>query len=449
MASNGNDQDAEYALSRLLQKGTVAEYQKEFEMVISRVTGKSDSLLASIYIFGLKPTLQRTLLWSNPTTLGEAFSLACIAEAYNLNEFSKEKDDAKPPVFINTVGNNSDNDSRISGSKTPAKEVVDSGIESEVVVGLPEEFQEGDMVDALPMVEQKSLENWKELDNESEDRKVERYAQREGEPTILATFGSDRVIVHGIELQRSGRGIRATRLLQRGTVAEYQKEFEMVISRVTGKFDSLLASIYIFGLKPTLQRELLWSNPTTLREAFSLAFIAEAHFEDKQSITDIAKRNFLNAEHMQQENQDNLNEFSEEKDDAKPPVFIDTVSNIGDNDSRISGSKTPTEEVVDNDIESEVVVGLPEEFQEGDMVDALPMVDQKSLQNWKELDNESKDRKVERDAKRKGEPTILATFGSDRGITIWDPRIKSVFQDDTLRARWFRRSEEFYALNLG
>ncbi|GJY50163.1 hypothetical protein Tco_0440119 [Tanacetum coccineum] len=70
MASEGSDPDAEYALSRLLQRGTVAEYHNEFEMVISRVTGKSNSLLTTIYISGLKPALQRALLWSNPTTLG-------------------------------------------------------------------------------------------------------------------------------------------------------------------------------------------------------------------------------------------------------------------------------------------------------------------------------------------------------------------------------------------
>ncbi|GKD53204.1 hypothetical protein Tco_1286591 [Tanacetum coccineum] len=69
MASNGSDPDAEYALSRLLQRGTVADYQNEFEMLISRVTGKFESFLASIYIFGLKQALQRALLWSNPTTL--------------------------------------------------------------------------------------------------------------------------------------------------------------------------------------------------------------------------------------------------------------------------------------------------------------------------------------------------------------------------------------------
>ncbi|GKG38269.1 hypothetical protein Tco_0457492 [Tanacetum coccineum] len=79
----------------------------------------------------------------------------------NLNEFFEEKDNAKPPIFIGTVGNNAGNDSRTSGSETPAKEVVDKGIKSEVVVSLPEEFQEGDIVDALSIVEQKSLGNWK------------------------------------------------------------------------------------------------------------------------------------------------------------------------------------------------------------------------------------------------------------------------------------------------
>ncbi|GKC41069.1 hypothetical protein Tco_1053453 [Tanacetum coccineum] len=179
----------------------------------------------------------------------------------------------------------------------------------------------------------------------------------------------------------------------------------MVISRVTGISESFLASIYIFGLKPTLQRALLRSNPTTLGEAFCLARIVEARFEDERSITDIAKTSDLNAgvqvqdleetirhkpnkikafqtsmvatfeEHEQQENQDNLNEFSKEKDDAKPPIFIDTVGNNGGNDSRTSGSETPAKEVVDNDIESEVLVSLLEEFQEGDMVDALSIVE--------------------------------------------------------------------------
>ncbi|GKF25464.1 hypothetical protein Tco_0081358 [Tanacetum coccineum] len=79
MPSDGNDQDAEYALSKLLQMGTVEDYQREFEMLIKRVT-IPESLLKSFYISGLKLDLQCLLLRSNPKTLDEAFSLARAAE---------------------------------------------------------------------------------------------------------------------------------------------------------------------------------------------------------------------------------------------------------------------------------------------------------------------------------------------------------------------------------
>nr|GEZ04655.1 hypothetical protein [Tanacetum cinerariifolium] len=96
------------------------------------------------------------------------------------------------------------------------------------------------------------------------------------------------------------------------------------------------------------------------------------------------------------------------KDGAKPPISADTFGSNGGNDSETSGPETPVKEVVDNGIKSEVAAGLSEEFQEGDMVDALSRVEQKSLENWKE----------------------------DRGITIWDPKIK-IFLDNTLRTKWF------------
>nr|GEY01971.1 RNA-directed DNA polymerase, eukaryota, reverse transcriptase zinc-binding domain protein [Tanacetum cinerariifolium] len=126
MTSEGSDPDAEYALSRLLQRG--------------------------VQIQDLKETIRH-----KPNKI-EAFQTSMVAtfeeheqqeNQDNMNEFSEEKDDAKSSIFIDTVGNNGDNDSRTSGSETPAKKVVDNGIESEVVVGLPDEFQEGDMVDAL------------------------------------------------------------------------------------------------------------------------------------------------------------------------------------------------------------------------------------------------------------------------------------------------------------
>ncbi|GKC52625.1 hypothetical protein Tco_1075370 [Tanacetum coccineum] len=81
MASDGSDQDARYALFKLLQRGTVAEYESEFLMLIKRVTGILESLLKSFYISRLKPALQCALLRSNPTTLSEAFSSARATEA--------------------------------------------------------------------------------------------------------------------------------------------------------------------------------------------------------------------------------------------------------------------------------------------------------------------------------------------------------------------------------
>nr|GEV77749.1 probable aspartyl protease At4g16563 [Tanacetum cinerariifolium] len=81
MASDGSDQDARYTLFKLLQSGTVAEYESEFLMLIKRVTGISESLLKSFYISGLKPVLQCALLRLTPITLREAFSIARIIEA--------------------------------------------------------------------------------------------------------------------------------------------------------------------------------------------------------------------------------------------------------------------------------------------------------------------------------------------------------------------------------
>nr|GEU31095.1 hypothetical protein [Tanacetum cinerariifolium] len=81
MASDGSDLDARYALSNLLQRGTVAEYESEFLMLIKRVTMISESLLKSFYISGLKPLLQCALLRLAPTTLREAFSIARIMKA--------------------------------------------------------------------------------------------------------------------------------------------------------------------------------------------------------------------------------------------------------------------------------------------------------------------------------------------------------------------------------
>ncbi|GJZ75647.1 hypothetical protein Tco_0640112 [Tanacetum coccineum] len=506
MALGGSDQNAEYALSKLLQMGTVAEYKSEFVILTNRVTGISANLLKSFYISGLKLELQRELFRSRPTTLGEAFSFARIAEARfederstiaiakpnkltahvhvqdleqttrgrgdepnrillvmihhmiypitvevlnqifsphgygcniyegccqldihfsNLKELQenqeehicyyywencfsilnvKEAGNTKSPLSADTFGNSGVDESEASGPKTPAKEVVDNAngsaliflvgydTGSEVVTGLPEEFQEGDMVDALSRVlEQKSLE--KGL-----------IAVAEDETT------------HFLEPHYSPSSILVPVIL---LVEEYR-----IPESISLQDNTLRAR----------------SRPTTLREAFFFARITEARFEDERSTIAIAKPNKLTAHvHVQdlsklleeegtsligcniyevccqldiqfsnlkelQENQEEHicyyyweNCFSilnvKEAGNTKSPLSADTFGNSGVDESETSGPETPTKEVVDNangsaliflvgyDTGSKVVTGLPEEFQEGDMVDALSRVlEQKSLE---------------------------------------------------------------------
>ncbi|GKG34948.1 hypothetical protein Tco_0437644 [Tanacetum coccineum] len=85
-----------------------------------------------------------------------------------------------------------------------------------------------------------------------------------------------------------------SKLLQMGVVAEYNSEFVRLANRVTGISESLLTSFYISGLKLTLQIDLLRARPITLREAFVLARITEACFEDERATTVISKPNDLN-----------------------------------------------------------------------------------------------------------------------------------------------------------
>nr|GEW90544.1 retrovirus-related Pol polyprotein from transposon TNT 1-94 [Tanacetum cinerariifolium] len=167
MASSASDGYAEDALSKLLQMGKVAEYHNEFEMLINRVTRISESLLKSFYIVGLKVALRIELLRVRPTTLAKAFSLAHITEACFEDERSpttiaKPNDlnigirkSASFPLWenigIGDILELLDN----GGSHNSAQPNV--GTESEVVSGLPEEFQKEDMVDALSrVVQQKS-----------------------------------------------------------------------------------------------------------------------------------------------------------------------------------------------------------------------------------------------------------------------------------------------------
>ncbi|GJU14404.1 ty3-gypsy retrotransposon protein [Tanacetum coccineum] len=90
-----NYEDPQGALSKLLQTETVAEYLGEFEKLMNRVTDISEALLISFYISGLKLSLQRELLVSKPTTLGDAFALVRVTEA-RLEDQANVNPTAKP-----------------------------------------------------------------------------------------------------------------------------------------------------------------------------------------------------------------------------------------------------------------------------------------------------------------------------------------------------------------
>nr|GEV29376.1 hypothetical protein [Tanacetum cinerariifolium]GEV30301.1 hypothetical protein [Tanacetum cinerariifolium] len=101
-------EDPHGALSKLLQLGTVEDYQREFEKLMNRVTNIPDSLLIFFYLSGLKLNLQHELLASRPTTLGDAFFLARIIEArFEANvkkeENVKEKADTTLLLLIKEV----------------------------------------------------------------------------------------------------------------------------------------------------------------------------------------------------------------------------------------------------------------------------------------------------------------------------------------------------------
>ncbi|GKC46125.1 ty3-gypsy retrotransposon protein [Tanacetum coccineum] len=93
-------EDPQGALFKLLQTGTVAEYQGEFEKFMNRVTDISEALLISFYISGLKLSLQRELLVSKPTTLGDAFALARVIEV----RLEDQNTVSVAPKVVNTSG---------------------------------------------------------------------------------------------------------------------------------------------------------------------------------------------------------------------------------------------------------------------------------------------------------------------------------------------------------
>nr|GMD63279.1 Transposon Ty3-G Gag-Pol polyprotein [Ipomoea batatas] len=87
-------EDYQGKLSKLLQRTTVTEYQSEFEYLMNKVTGISESILISMFIAGLKSHIRRELQRARPTSLMETFALAREYEVHHEElrmELSRER----------------------------------------------------------------------------------------------------------------------------------------------------------------------------------------------------------------------------------------------------------------------------------------------------------------------------------------------------------------------
>ncbi|GJS48611.1 ty3-gypsy retrotransposon protein [Tanacetum coccineum] len=130
-------EDPQGALSKLLQKGTVTQYQSEFEKLMNRVTDVFEGLLISFYISGLKPVIQRELLVSKPTSLGDAFSFARVTEVRLDNQVRGHK---CPRKFLLLVSD--DEDDMVQESKEDEVESDDISILNSLIgQGSPRSLQ--------------------------------------------------------------------------------------------------------------------------------------------------------------------------------------------------------------------------------------------------------------------------------------------------------------------
>ncbi|GJW85716.1 ribonuclease H-like domain-containing protein [Tanacetum coccineum] len=331
MASGGSDWNAKYALSKLLQMGTVAEYESEFVILANRVTGISANLLKSFYISGLKLELQRELFRSMPTPLGKAFSLARIAEA----RFEDERSTitiAKPNKLTARV-HVQDLEQTTQGRGDEPNRIL--------------------LVTIHYMIYPITVE-------------------------VLHQVFSPLGYVEKVIIFQKSAGFQA--------LIQFQSRKNAIAAR------NLLQSCNIY--EGCCQLDIPFSNLEELQENQE-EHICYYYWEDCLS--------FLNAE---------------EADNTKPPLYADTFGNNGGDESETSGPETPA------------------------LIFFVGYGTGKKFKNWKELDNESKDKKVERDAEREGEPDILAPFGSDREgknkISFIDGSCRRSNTDEVLGKQWDR-----------
>ncbi|GKD36555.1 ty3-gypsy retrotransposon protein [Tanacetum coccineum] len=294
------------ALSKLLQLGTVKDYQREFEKLMNRATDIPNSLLISFYIYGLKLHLQREFLVSRPITLGPVTPTE--------NEDAIESGDTS--ILNSLFGHESPRSLQLLG--TVGTGVISYRLVLSLVCSLrasDSRFKNNNNVHRycspyysrycssgtihgvyqeswiFAITEYFSLQNtpadqWLKIVGFNLEGAAAEWFQwmtKNGLITTWTRFEESVRNCFGPSEYEDPNGA-LSKLLQLGTVKDYQREFEKLMNRATDIPDSLLISFYISGLKLHLQREFLVSRPTTLGDAFSLSLITEARLDDQAAL---------------------------------------------------------------------------------------------------------------------------------------------------------------------
>ncbi len=69
-------------LFNLKQRGSVSEYRRRFYELSAEITDSTDGELRNLFMAGLKPHVQQTVLMMRPTSLQEAANHAALADEY-------------------------------------------------------------------------------------------------------------------------------------------------------------------------------------------------------------------------------------------------------------------------------------------------------------------------------------------------------------------------------
>ena len=89
------------AFTKLRQRGSVEDYQTEFEVLSNKISGLGEDFRINTFLSGLKDELRITVTMFKPSTLAAAFGLARLQEEeVNGKHYSYRSNQTLPIVFL-------------------------------------------------------------------------------------------------------------------------------------------------------------------------------------------------------------------------------------------------------------------------------------------------------------------------------------------------------------